>query len=416
MKRRKLFSNTTENELSKEKLFSENSEHKSRRRLFSDENSNCNPTGECLDSVPDGAEEVRVTPTPEPKDEKAVKCMDCGETFKYDGSALKVICPTCGSDRFELVENITNPDELSQGDENPVDKVFSETRKRRKLYCNDTGAVGLSEPPLNPSDNVGPQAVNPSGSLTSSNPGPEKIGLEYTCPDCNCEFVSDEQYVDGVICPKCGGNRCRKKDSVNENFSPASKLEENAFSDYEADELDELLAKYKGKSINEDDLATELNSLGIYDEVGGVKGLVDAGYATVDGDQVCFSDISDFQRKMFSKLVISVTKEFDINPIDRKESPLDTLSERLPEKSIMILKRAHSINEPEAVNFSDKNYLRDSGISSDLAMEYGGTSIPLKEFVKLLNDEYPDAPDDIIDQLEKDKTIKVNGGKVSISK
>lgn len=362
--RRKLFNDSTSD--NRRKLFSEGYTKPTRRKLFSND--------EC--KLP-----------PESSDKKVVKCMDCGQTYEYDGSSLNIICPKCGGDRFEIIDNITNSDLIEPNDLNPVDKVFSE--KRRKLFCNEK-----------------PIPENPSGSLTHQNPGPEKDEMTYTCPDCGYTFTSNEQYVDQVNCPKCGGNRCRREYVDNEIM----------FSGNE-DELDELLSKYKGKSVKEDDLEAELHARGIYDEVGGINGLVDKGYAeeTEDG-QVMFSDIADFQKKMFSKLVISVTKEFDIEPVHDRNSVIDSLAERFPGKPIMVLKKTQSTIEPEMVSFSDKSYLKDSGIESDIKVEYGGQNMPIKEFMRLLNDEYPDAPEDIIELLESSKTIKVNGGKVLISK
>ena len=109
--RRKLFS---EDNIIRRKLFSNN--EPTRRKLFSDE----------------------TKPLPETEG-KVVKCMDCGQTYKYDGSDLHIICTRCGSDRFEFLENISNPDEITPGDLNPIDKVFSE--KRRKLFCNEGGSL-----------------------------------------------------------------------------------------------------------------------------------------------------------------------------------------------------------------------------------------------------------------------------------
>ena len=101
--RRKLFS---EDNIIRRKLFSNN--EPTRRKLFSDE----------------------TKPLPEIEG-KVVKCMDCGQTYKYDGSDLHIICTRCGSDRFEFLENISNPDEITPGDLNPIDKVFSEKRRNR---------------------------------------------------------------------------------------------------------------------------------------------------------------------------------------------------------------------------------------------------------------------------------------------
>lgn len=318
-------------------------------------------------------------------DEKIIVCMDCGKSYRYNGSSTDLICPNCGGRRFEFKSNILTD---MGSDENPVDKIFSE--KRRLFSSNPLSGLSRS-------------------ALTYRVPGPVIDEVRYECPDCGEKFSSDENPNSCVICPNCGGDRCVED-------VDGCECQQVDFSDVE-DELSELLSKYKGKSVSEDDVARELHARGIYDEVGGVSGLVDSGYADeTRRGQVTFSDFADFQRKMFSKLVISVTKEFEIPEIDNRESAIDSLSERLPGKSIMILKRAQSIVEPEVVSFSDTSYLKDSGIESDLKVEYGGKTISMKEFMEILSNEYPDAPEDIIDLLESSKTIKVNGGKVLVSK
>jgi predicted RNA-binding Zn-ribbon protein involved in translation (DUF1610 family) len=90
--------------------------------------------------------------------------MDCGKEYKYSGSDLHLICTRCGSDRFEFVDNITSSDVVESGKENPIDRAFSE--KRRKLFNDEK-----------------------SSSLTSLNPGPEKELQKFKCPDCGADGV-----------------------------------------------------------------------------------------------------------------------------------------------------------------------------------------------------------------------------------
>lgn len=341
--RRKLFSGDMTR---RRKLFSQ----PARRKLFTDEK-----------------------PLPE-SEGNVVKCMDCGQTYRYDGSSLTgLICTRCGSDRFEFVDNLSDPDVMGPDDLNPVNKAFSE--KRRKLFS----------------------------SLTAESREAEDYHF-MKCPDCGTEFATKDRVE--KTCPVCGSERCRLKDEC-----------ESAFSDLGSDELDSFLGEYKGKVVSKDEVNAKLHALGVYEEVGGINGLIESGYATGEsGDQVMFSDVADLQRKLFSKLVISVTREFDIDPVNvcDKESILESLAEKFPGKPIMILKR--SMMTPETVNFSDSSYMRDSGIESDLKVGYGGQTMTLKDFMSLLNEEYPDAPEDIIDLLEASHAIKVNGGKVLISK
>lgn len=378
--RRKLFS---VNEVTtRRKLFSSTPVATSRRKLFSNDESN-------------------LPPIPE-NEKKVIKCMDCGKTYEYVGSNTAPLCTKCGSDRFEFITNISNPDDINEGDLNPIDKAFSE--KRRKLFneMSEVETNAMNMPPLDKTTN----------SLTSDS-DVSKLPYLHVCPDCGTEFHTEENYVDYATCPNCGGKRCRK--NINGEVEN-SEVEENSYSETE-DELNELLTKYKGRSVNTEDLIAELHARNIYDEVGGIEGLVESGYANeVSEDQVSFSDMADVQYRMFSKLVISVTKEFDIDPVIDRESAIDSLAERFPGKPIMILKKSRHMMAPEAVTFSDKSYLKDSGIESDIRVAYGGQTMAIKDFMNLLSEEYPDAPEDIIDLLESSKAIKVNGGKVLISK
>jgi hypothetical protein len=150
---------------------------------------------------------------------------------------------------------------------------------------------------------------------------------------------------------------------------------------------------------------------------GDIKLFSDTGYANVNNDgSYTFNENALADRRLFSKIVISVVKEFDIDPNMSREMAINSLSERMPEKSIMLLKRAGGYETPESVNFSAKDFITDSGIANDLSTEYGGTSLPLKSFMSILSEEYPDAPDNIIDLLVEDKVIKINGSNVQISK
>jgi hypothetical protein len=186
-----------------------------------------------------------------------------------------------------------------------------------------------------------------------------------------------------------------------------------------SDEIGEYLEENKGKTLKKDIVDNELSERGFSDRIGGVQGLIDAGYVTEqEGNMVKFSDVAGLQYKLFSELVISVSKEFSVTPIQNKESAIESLSGRLSEKCMSALKKANKIEEHklETVNFSDKDYINDSGIENDLSAEYGGTSMKLKDFMNLLSTEYPDAPDHILDLLVNDKVIKITGSQVEIRK
>lgn len=347
---------------------------------------------------------------------KILVCIDCKSSYYRDGaSTTNFICPNCGGNRFEVAENVNNQpippvkgtvidSKSNEVKEDEVSKAFSSTR--RKLF-NDNGAVGGSGGPTI-EDSEGIKLINDEGSALTdkfqkSDPEP---GL-YTCPDCGHQFNAPGTENIGVICPKCGGDRCR--------LSELGQMDPDITSDtYVSDKLDGLLEEVEGKTFSETSLLDIMNKHGIN---GDIKLFSDTGYAYINNDgSYTFNENASADRRLFSKLVISVTKEFDIDPNMNREMAINSLSERMPEKSILLLKRAGGYDEPETVNFSAKDFITDSGIANDLSTEYGGTSIPLKSFMNILNEEYPDAPDNIIDLLVEDKVIKINGSNVQVNK
>ena len=59
----------------------------------------------------------------------------------------------------------------------------------------------------------------------------------------------------------------------------------------------------------------------------------------------------------------------------------------------------------------DNNWLNDSGITTDLPIEFGGSSKDEPEFKKIIIERYPDAPDNILELL-KEKGIIESDGKI----
>lgn len=354
-----------------------------------------------------------------------VMCMDCHTAYTRDGaSTTNFICPNCGGNRFEVVDNVKNePIPVAKGtvidapsrdvrcdDEctdretkDSISKAFSKTRRR---LFNDNGAIGGNKGP-SIHDVSGEKLVNKDGSaLTNKFLNLDSTNSLYTCPDCGHQFTAKGTENIGVRCPRCGGDRCR--------MSSLKQSDPNIVSDeYVTDKLDELLSDVEGKTFSEGMLKEKMSEYGIS---GNVRLFANTGYARInDNGTYTFNDSASSDRRFFSKLVISVSKEFDIDPTMDRDMAINSLSERMPEKSILLLKRAGGYG-PETTNFSDKDFLVDSGISNDLSAEYGGTSIPLKSFMNMLNEEYPDAPENIIDLLVEDKVIKISGSNVQISK
>ena len=90
----------------------------------------------------------------------------------------------------------------------------------------------------------------------------------------------------------------------------------------------------------------------------------------------------------------------------------------LPEKGIMILKKAHDIT-PRELHFSEdccSDWISDSSIIPDLKLEYANQSMGIKQFMDILRNRYPDAPEDIIDQLISRDVIFLDGSQVTIKK
>ena len=255
------------------------------------------------------------------------------------------------------------------------------------------------------------------------------------CMDCGYVMTTNSTTAH-LYCPKCGGKRFNVIDEMTE-VADTEKKSDNRRSLFEAnvkatresgegvdeqkefskpsDKLEEKLKLYSGKVISED----EVNK--VFSETGyNVKDLVQKGFANItEDDQVKISDSAFLQSKLFSKLIISVTKILDLDPIDRpKNEFIDMLAEKkcLEPKSIMLIKKAHSISPIiKESEFSDTDeWIRDSGIQNDLHLEFGGTQMELDKFKDILSERYDDAPEDIIDKLSNNNVIKLQGNIVEI--
>lgn len=301
---------------------------------------------------------------------KSYCCGDCGFLVTTQGGTTNLICPRCGGNRF----NYAQPESVFQ-------ESGKEIKERRKIFCS--------------------QEINKSGDNGVA-PG-QKLGTmnDFKCLDCSTEFQSQEALPEGVRCPHCGGDRVVLIDSV-----PA-----------EDDATDEFLKGAAGSVMNEEDVQKEFSSRGITESI---DSLVNSGYAKRgENSEVMFSEDSYTQRKLFSKLVISVTKELHLDPVDDKEAMIHRLVESggMPDKSICLIRKAHNL--PDQVSFSEdagNEYLKDSGIENDLRLEYGGTTVPIKEFMAILEEQYDDAPDNLLDLLVSAGVIKIFGSQVEILK
>ena len=307
--------------------------------------------------------------TPKANDHVIV-CKDCGYEINTTGITTNVICPNCGStNRFNV-----------KGDK-PRRSLFSSLTKRYP---------------------------NPYGEGQS-----DKYGAKhhFKCWDCDTEFEASSRIPRGVVCPNCGGLRVVQLEDVITDTE-----EQHEFSDA----TDELLKEFSGKKISKRDLQKLFTERGITDTI---DNFCNSGYASLnDEGQVCFSERPDLTRRFFSELVISVTKELHLVPTEGKiEELIHNLEEkrRISPKGIILVKKAHGIippNVPSQTEFSEtETYIKDSGLANDLKLEYSGKTIPLKEFMEILNTQYNDAPDDLLDKLVETGVIKISGSQVEIN-
>lgn len=291
---------------------------------------------------------------------------------------------------FSMSSDSTERRKLFSG-ENEINREFSELRKsmvRRSLFSS------LVDEP------------NGEGGASMGHPGPH----HYTCLDCGHTFEMEDHGK--VRCPNCGGDRvvCSEESDCGPYCNCNEPEEESRdFSDtYDA--TDDLLKEFSEKTVSVEKLERIFSERGISESV---DSMVDAGYATyTDDGQVCFSERPDVQRKLFSKIAISVTKVLELDPVDSKEALIHKLSENgnLPGRSIVLIKKAHDIPEEKS------DYLSDSGILGDLSLQHGGSKMPLSGFQGILREQYNDAPDDILDKLVSSGIIDITGNCVEIKR
>ena len=254
---------------------------------------------------------------------------------------------------------------------------------------------------------------------------------QVVCQDCGHTMETGES-TSAIVCPNCGGKR------FNISLFPASKADEGD-PDVEFDKIKEAeeqpkavkkefserrplfsdtpyevaLKTYSGQTLTNDefekifsDNAEDMFEKGfaVENEEGGIN-IVEGSYGS---------------QKLFSKLIISITKTLELDPAImkgeiNKEELIDKLEDHMPEKSIMILKKAHDIL-PVQHQYSDEGetWLQDSKIIPDLTLEYDNQSFPIEQFIKIIRERYDDAPENILDLLLKEGVIMIEGNSVTI--
>ena len=155
--------------------------------------------------------------------------------------------------------------------------------------------------------------------------------------------------------------------------------------------------------------------------------LVEKGYADIDEPgKLVISDTAFLRDKIFSKLIVSVTKVLDLEPnviCQPKESIIDSLSDRgcIDPKGIILIKKAHMISPVESpseiVDDSLSEWAKDSGVIGDTRIELGNKNdLGVEDFMNYLRSRYPDAPKGLVDYLISNGIIKIQGNQVDILK
>lgn len=223
------------------------------------------------------------------------------------------------------------------------------------------------------------------------------------CKDCGKQIGNNSE-----ICPNCGSSQVIESGTVE---TPEEVINLNL--DMPSSNIDDLLKEYSDQTLSIENLQELLNERGIVESV---EDLINSGDVQDLGDgNIYFTHRADVTRKLFSKIVISITKELELDPIESKEEAIQRLSEKLNPKSIVFLRKAHNL--PSQLEFSeDSSYIKDSGIENDLKLEHGGQTLPLDEFKKIIEEQYDDAPETLLDDLQNANIIKIFGSQVEIIK
>lgn len=217
------------------------------------------------------------------------------------------------------------------------------------------------------------------------------------CSDCGHRL--DEKELGLGFCSKCGSTR--------QNVSNRRSLFENDFQKEFSktnDPLELKLKEFSGKEISKDLYEKEFGDLC------DIEDLKEKGYASVSEDGgVKISDSAFLESRIFSKIIVSITKEYNLIPDimmgGDKSSYIDSLNSS--PKCIAILKKVHGVNEGD-----HPSWLEDSGIVNDLGVEFGGKELPGSKFREIIDERYPDAPEDIMDKLKSLGIIREGSGNI----
>ena len=265
-------------------------------------------------------------------------------------------------------------------------KLFSkpDSSERIKLFCDNTGGVSQEFPHW------------------------------VRCQDCGYKFETTAATTN-LLCCKCGGHRFNvipETPKMEKTFSE-EELFQKEFNETE-DKVELKLKEFSGSSLSAEDFQKEFGALGIT-----AGELEEKNFAeTMEDGSVKICEDSFMQSRLFSKIIISVTKTLELDPAVTMSAPevgiekLEEVSDLCP-KSIAIIKKIHGVGTDSN---SKEDWMTDSGIKNDIVLEFGGQTKPKEELKTILDDRYPDAPDDLISMLKEKGIIKEVGDKLEIIK
>ena len=272
-------------------------------------------------------------------------------------------------------------------------KLFSKNTVRRKLFCDEQEETKV-----------------------------------VVCSDCGFKMKTAADTTN-LICPKCGGNRFNVERVF---YSPAGTPEpvkttkrvglfstlageeesfQKTFSET-TDELELKLKEYSGQTMSEKDVEKKFSIT--------AEELIEKGFAEHGaGSDIRILDTAFLQSRLFSKLIMQITKVFEIEPkiistpLPDKESIIEGLEDKIGSKGVIILKKSHGF----PIEKEENSWASDSGITNDLPLEFGGQIKTEPELLGIMKDRYPDAPEHILDILKAKGIIKpCENGKIEIIK
>lgn len=276
--------------------------------------------------------------------------------------------------------------------------------------------------------------------------------IKVKCQDCG--YVTEiAGSPTSAICPECGGTRFSpvlsvfSPDNVPESIPDDKEEEEKSEEGAEIDKIfservsvfDKFSDKERFFSVPDSNLNTSLlgycghklterecrNFTGHSPEYFVEKGF--AEFADNENNSVNISDDAYLRSKLFSKIILTVTRILDLDPqitadfTENKSDIIDSLEEsgELCPKGIMLIRKAHGIIPTMSHCCGGpcstyRDWLKESGILGDLKLEFGGLTKPSTEFSSMLSNRYPDAPSNILDILKDCGIIRIGDGNISI--